>query len=455
MIQKERISLLNDEQTQEGSYVLYWMQASARAHYNHALEYAAQNANELRKPLLIYFGITDNFPEANQRHYNFLLEGLRETQKTLKKRGLNMVIKPENPPEGAVKLAEDACLMITDCGYLPLQRDWRQEAAKNIECPLIQVESDIVVPVETASPKEEYSAGTIRRKIQKNLNKFMIPLKIRKIHHSSLGLEFESLDLNDIEKVMKDLKIDDSVKKVNWIQGGNIKALNQLESFLENKLDHFGDLRNDPSQNYLSNMSPYLHFGQISPLYIALLVNKTRGPGVVPYLEELIIRRELSMNFVFYDQNYDNMNCLPEWAQKTLLEHARDPRDYLYTLEELENAETHDLYWNAAQKEMVHLGKMHGYMRMYWGKKILEWTKNPLQAYHTALYLNNKYHIDGRDPNGFAGVAWCFGKHDRAWKERDVFGKVRYMNDNGLRRKFKIDLYVEQIEQMVGSKKNN
>jgi deoxyribodipyrimidine photo-lyase len=453
MIQKERISLLNDEQTQKGNYVLYWMQASARAHYNHALEYTAQKANELNKPLLIYFGLTDNFPEANQRHYHFLLEGLRETQETLKKRGLNMVIKTENPPEGAVKLAEDASIMITDCGYLPLQREWRQEAAKTIECPLIQVESNVVVPVETASPKEEYTAGTIRRKIQKNLNEFMIPLKIRKIYHNSLDLEFESLDLTDIEKVMRDLKIDESVKKANWIQGGNIIARNHLESFLENKLDHFGDLRNDPSQNYLSNMSPYLHFGQISPLYIALSVNKTHGPGVEPYLEELIIRRELSMNFVFYDQNYDNMNCLPEWAQKTLLEHTRDPRDYLYTLQELENAETHDPYWNAAQKEMVHLGKMHGYMRMYWGKKILEWTKNPLQAYHIALYLNNKYHIDGRDPNGYAGVAWCFGKHDRAWKERNIFGKVRYMNDNGLRRKFKIDLYVERIEQMVSSKK--
>jgi deoxyribodipyrimidine photo-lyase len=453
MIQKERISHLNSDMIQEGSYVIYWMQASVRAHYNHALEYAIQTANELNKPLLIYFGLTDNFPEANQRHYHFLLEGLRETQDSLKSRGLQMVIIFEKPPEGAVKLAEDASLMVTDCGYLPMLREWRHETAKIIECPLIQVESDVVVPVETASPKEEYTAGTIRRKIQKNMNKFMIPLKRRKIHHSSLDLEFESLNLTDIKKVIKDLKIDDSVKKVNWIQGGNKTALNQLESFLETKLVNYGTLRNDPTLNYLSNMSPYLHFGQISPLYIALSVIATSGPGIEPYLEELIIRRELSMNFVFYDQNYDNFNCLPEWAQKTLLEHARDPREYSYTLEELENAETHDPYWNAAQKEMVYMGKMHGYMRMYWAKKILEWTKNPLQAYYTALYLNNKYHIDGRDPNGYAGVAWCFGKHDRAWKERDVFGKVRYMNENGLRRKFKIDLYVERIERIVDSKK--
>lgn len=452
MIQKERLKLLNAERTQKGNYVLYWMQASVRAHYNHALEYAAQNANELNKPLLIYFGLTNKFPEANRRHYHFLLEGLRENQEALKNRGLKMIIRPENPPEGAEKLAEDASLIVTDCGYLPLQREWRQKLAQIIECPLIQVETDVVVPIETASPKEEYTAGTIRPKIKKKLNKFILPLKIRKIHHSSLALEFESLDLTDIKKVMNDLKIDNRVKEVTWLHGGNKFAQIQLESFLENKLNKFGILRNDPTKNYISNMSPYLHFGQISPIYIALSVIKTGGPGVESYLEELIIRRELSMNFVFYDQNYDNFNCLPKWAQKTLLEHAHDPREYLYTLEELENAKTHDPYWNAAQKEMILLGKMHGYMRMYWGKKILEWSKNPLQAYHTALYLNNKYHIDGRDPNGYTGVAWCFGKHDRAWKERNIFGKVRYMNDNGLRRKFKIDLYVEKIEQIIASK---
>jgi deoxyribodipyrimidine photo-lyase len=197
-------------------------------------------------------------------------------------------------------------------------------------------------------------------------------------------------------------------------------------------------------------MSTYLHFGHISPLYIALQVLKTGGPGVESYREELIIRRELSMNFVFYDPDYDNFNCLPDWAQKTLLEHARDTREYEYSVEEFETAQTHDPYWNAAQKEMMHQGKMHGYMRMYWGKKILEWTRNPMQAYHIALYLNNKYELDGRDPNGYTGVAWCFGKHDRAWKEREIFGKVRYMNDKGLRRKFRIDRYVERIEKIVG-----
>ena len=198
-------------------------------------------------------------------------------------------------------------------------------------------------------------------------------------------------------------------------------------------------------------MSPYLHFGQISPLYIALKVLETESLGKDSYIEQLIVRRELAYNFVYYNRNYDTIKCLPPWATATLNVHKRDKREYIYTLEEFENAETHDPYWNAAQKEMVITGKMHGYMRMYWGKKILEWSKNPKAGFDIALYLNNKYELDGRDPNGFAGVAWCFGKHDRAWTERKVFGKIRYMNSNGLKRKFDAEAYVEKINKLTDS----
>jgi deoxyribodipyrimidine photo-lyase len=264
-----------------------------------------------------------------------------------------------------------------------------------------------------------------------------------------LNLDFESLVWEDIGNLLNKLKIKGEVDKVDGFRGGTDQAMERLSEFLKSKIDGFQDLRNDPTMDYLSNMSPYLHFGQISPLYIALQVLKTISPGKDAYLEELIVRRELAMNFTFYNPNYDSLNSLPEWAQKTLREHEKDKREYLYTCEELERAETHDAYWNAAQKEMVYQGKMHGYMRMYWGKKILEWTASPEEAYKVALYLNNKYELDGRDPNGYAGVAWCFGKHDRAWKEREVFGKVRYMNANGLRRKFKIERYVERVDEMV------
>jgi deoxyribodipyrimidine photo-lyase len=195
-------------------------------------------------------------------------------------------------------------------------------------------------------------------------------------------------------------------------------------------------------------MSPYLHFGQISPLFIALEVKKTKSPGIEAFLEELIVRRELSMNFVFYNENYDSFEAIPEWAKKTLKTHQKDKKPYVYTLEELEKAATHDPYWNATQKEMVIQGKMHGYMRMYWGKKILEWSKTPEEAFRNTLYLNNKYELDGRDPNGFTGVAWCFGKHDRPWGERPIFGNVRYMNDKGLKRKFDADEYVKMIKNL-------
>jgi deoxyribodipyrimidine photo-lyase len=447
MIQKERIKGLNKKEVKKGAYVLYWMQASQRTEYNHALEYAIIKANELKQPVIVFFGITDTFPEANERHYTFMLEGLREVKQSLEKRGIQMVILHKSPERGVVQLARRASLTVVDRGYLRIQRDWRGYAAKRIDCPLIQIESDVIVPVEEASPKEEYTAATIRSKIRKKLSHFLVPLKESEPAISSLSMDVDSFDIEDIGKAISKLRIDRSVKKVDSFHGGTKEALRHLEVFLEGKLDRFPELRNDPTLDYLSHMSPYLHFGQISPLFIALEVEKTKSPGIEAFLEELIGRRELSMNFVFYNEKYDSFDGVPEWARKTLQAHQKNKHPYLYTLEELEQAKTHDPYWNAAQREMVTKGKMHGYMRMYWGKKILEWSKTPEEAYRAALYLNNKYELDGRDPNGFTGVAWCFGKHDRPWGERPIFGNVRYMNDKGLKRKFDADEYVKMMSQ--------
>jgi deoxyribodipyrimidine photo-lyase len=445
MIQKGRIQFLNKKEMKKGKYVLYWMQASQRAEYNHALEYAILKANELHQPLIVFFGITDHFPEANERHYFFMLEGLREVKESLEKRGIQMVIRHKSPERGVLPLAQKASLTVVDRGYLKIQRAWRDDASKRMDCPLIQVESDVVVPVEEASPKEEYAAATIRPKISKKLNSFLVPLKEHDPAAASLSFDFDSFDIDDLEKAILKLRIDRSVQRVNSFHGGAQEAKKHLQVFLEKKLDHFAELRNDPTLDYLSHMSPYLHFGQISPLYIALKVSKTDSPGKWAYLEELIVRRELSMNFIFYNETYDSFKGIPEWAKKTFKTHQRDKRPYLYTPEELENGRTHDPYWNAAQREMVRKGKMHGYMRMYWGKKILEWSRTPEEAFRVALDLNNKYELDGRDPNGFTGVAWCFGKHDRPWGERQIFGNVRYMNDNGLKRKFDADGYVKKI----------
>jgi deoxyribodipyrimidine photo-lyase len=448
MIQPERIKVLNNKPVRDGQYVLYWMQAAQRAEDNHALEYAIRKANELKKPVVVFFGLTEGFPEANQRHYHFMLEGLREVRKLLEAKGIQMVIQRQSPDAGAVECAKAAALIVVDAGQLRIQKKWRKTVATQVGCTFYEVETNLIVPIEQASIKENFSAGTFRPRITKQLDHYLVPLKHRKPKQNSHDLTFHTFDIEDIDKALSKLNVDKSVAKVNTFCGGTSEAKQRLSDFIRNKLDHFEESRNDPALDYVSHMSPYLHFGHISPLYIALQVQKTSSPGKEAFLEELIVRRELSHNFVLFNNNYDTFDCLPPWVHRTLNFHKKDKREYVYSLDQFENARTHDPYWNAAQKEMILTGKMHGYMRMYWGKKILEWSKNPRTGFEIALYLNNKYELDGRDPNGFAGVAWCFGKHDRAWSERPVYGKVRYMNAAGLKRKFDADAYVKKIQAL-------
>ncbi|NHJ12394.1 MAG: deoxyribodipyrimidine photo-lyase [Candidatus Thorarchaeota archaeon] len=444
MIHEERVRRLNSNSIQDGDYILYWMQASQRTGYNHALEHAIQLANKYELPLVVYFGLTDRYPEANERSYLFLLEGLVDAKASLTERNVTFAVRQENPSSGVLELAKECSLLVVDRDYQRLQRFWRTHVAASVRCPMIQVESNVIVPVEVASPKEEYSAGTFRPKIYRELNRYLQPVAPN-VPLADYSTEITSLDIKNAMKFVGSLSIDRSAKGVDWLKGGQEEAKKYLSKFISEKLDYFDRRRNDPSDDLLSQMSPYLHFGQISPLEIALRIMETGSEGAEAYLEELIVRRELSMNFVYYNPRYDSIECLPNWAKITLRQHATDKREYLYSQDEFEFAETHDSYWNAAQVEMTKTGKMHGYMRMYWGKKILEWSKSPSEAYDTALYLNNRYELDGRDPNGYAGVAWCFGKHDRAWKERLVFGKVRYMNARGLERKFDIEAYVRRV----------
>jgi len=450
LIPEQRVRKLNQHEVKDRRYVLYWMQSSQRVEYNFALAYAISKANKLKKPLIVFFGVTPSFPEANLRHYNFMLEGLQETSSALQEIGVGLVLLNKSPEIGVVELSRDSCLTIVDKGYLRTLRQWYRYAAKNVDCPFVQVEDNVVVPVDETSGKEEYSARTIRPKILDKTHRFLSRLATAKPAKDSLNLEIDSLDVNDIKGVTTALNIDDSVGKTSLFKGGWREADRLLTGFIENKLPDYPKLRNDPTLDYQSNLSPYLHFGQISPVYIALIILDSNAPieAKEAYLEEMIVRRELAVNYVQHNENYDNFNGLPEWAKRTLWSHRNDPREYLYNLKELEKAETHDPYWNAAQNEMRITGKMHGYMRMYWGKKIIEWTETPEIAFNTALYLNNKYELDGRDPNGFAGIAWCFGKHDRPWKERPVFGTVRYMNQNGLRRKFDADKYTQKVKQL-------
>jgi len=447
-IQPTRISFLNNKPPKNGKYILYWMQASQREEYNHALEYAIARANEMGRPIVVVFVLIPNYPSANRRHYAFMLEGLKETLAALANRGIKLVTRSGNPLDVLTELCGNACLLVTDCGYTRIQRRWRAEVADKIECSIIQVESDIIVPVEQASSKEEYSAATIRPKINRLLSHYMIPLRRTPLRRDSLGLNLHSLKIDNVGSILDKLEIDNSVAPSTFYKGGSGEAKRRLDIFLNRKIKAYDRLKNDPSADGLSGLSPYLHFGQISPLYIAIEPLKRTKKYSAVFLEELIIRRELAINFVYYNFDYDNYAGLPDWCRHSLERHSDEKRPYLYTRSELERSKTHDPYWNAAQTEMLITGKMHGYMRMYWGKKILEWSRSPREAYDVAVYLNDKYELDGRDPNGYAGVAWCFGKHDRPWARRPIFGNIRFMNDAGLRRKFDIAEYVKKIESL-------
>lgn len=449
-IEEQRIKLLNTNQIkQKGTFVLYWMQSTQRTEHNQALDYSILLANKFNQPLLVYFAIASNYPEANQRHYYFMLEGIKQIQEYLSKKDITFLIQNVSPELGVCTVAKNASVVVVDCGYKKKEKQWRNYAAAHILCPLVQVECNIVVPVELASSKEEYSAATIRRKIKKLVTKFLILNKQPILEKTKIKKNFSSLQINNLDQAVQILNVDKNVKQVKTFHGGTTIAKEQLRVFTKTKLEKYDEQRNDPTKDVTSNMSAYLHFGQISPIFIALKILESNIPTMDAYLEQLIIRRELAFNFVAYNKNYDSFEGLPAWAKNSLTEHQNDLRKHVYSLDDLEEAKTHDVFWNAAQKQMIISGKMHGYMRMYWGKKIIEWTKNPRNAYNYMIYLNNKYELDGRDPNGYAGIAWCFGKHDRPWKERPIFGKIRYMNANGLRRKFNIEKYVKQISRLT------
>jgi len=445
MIHPDRIVELNDLPVRRHSdYVLYWMQSAQRVRCNHALQFAVEQANRLKRPVVVFFGLTDDYPGANLRHYRFMLEGLQEVKRDLEAVGIPFVVWRTQPDQGATELAEDACLVVTDDAHLPHLRAWRTELAHSIHCRLYEVTTNLIVPVTVASDKEEYAAATFRPRITKKLPEFLQPLR-RTCCRVRFSPGIDSFDIDHLESVLPLLHTDMSVRPVGTFHGGASQAMKLLKDFVSRKLPHYSSGANDPTRAYLSQMSPYLHFGQISPIDVALAVSNTHSSSKPDYLEQLIVRRELSYNFARYNPKAASYEGLPPWCRRTLDFHTRDKREYVYTLDQFEMAATHDPYWNAAQREMMLAGKMHGYMRMYWGKKILEWTTSPAEAFRIALHLNDKYELDGRDPNGITGVAWCLGKHDRPWSERPVFGKIRYMNAAGLRRKFDPDLYVDRV----------
>jgi deoxyribodipyrimidine photo-lyase len=445
-----RIQKLNSKPLVDGKYVLYWMQQSQRVEENYALEYAIRKANKLRLPVVVAFGLAPKYPEANLRHYTFMLQGLREVRRRLAQRKILFVVQYGGPPETALRLARLAACIVCDRGYLRHQRRWREQVAKEAGCLVEQVECDAIAPVEVASTKLETSARAFRPKIMR-LHRYFDDLSPARPAHSSIDLRIESLDLDNEAAVLDSLDLDCSVKPVPLFAGGTSAAKRRLTGFLRTRLAGYAEHRNQPQADYISHLSPYLHFGQISPAYVARKIHDSNAGDRIDrdsYLDEFIVQRELSINFVFFSKDYDRFSSLPEWARATLEKHQCDPRRKIYSKDQLENAQTHDPWWNAAMNEMKITGYMHNYMRMYWGKQILAWSRTPQIAYKAVIELNNKYFLDGRDPNSYANVGWIFGLHDRPWPEREIFGFVRSMTAGGLMRKTDPEAYVEKVERL-------
>ena len=455
----ERVVQLNDaEPNTKAKYVLYWMQMYKRVENNHSLIYAIRQANELRLPLVVYEGLKYYYPWASDRIHTFILEGVEEKRKAFEKLGIRYVFylqKNKSAPKQTVaKLAKDAALIVTDdfpCFIIPQHNERISAKAK---VPVFAVDSNGIIPM-SKFDKEEYGAYTIRPKIKRLLDNYLKPLADEKIKIKSLDIKVDCPETvvaaYNIAKLVAECDIDHSVNPSGHYHGGTANGRKRLKKFVSDILPGYETARNKPNVDGSSRLSSYLHFGFLSPLEIALAVRDADAPHGAKdaYLEELIVRRELSYNFTSHNAKHDSLESLPAWAQKTMRVHADDERQFLYTLEELEEGRTHDELWNAAQREMVVTGEMHNYVRMLWGKNVIAWSPSYEIAFETLVHLNNKYCLDGRNPNSYAGILWCFGKHDRPWMERPVFGMMRYMTSGSTGKKFDSKKYIEWTKRLV------
>ncbi|MFO7523962.1 MAG: deoxyribodipyrimidine photo-lyase [Ignavibacteriaceae bacterium] len=444
LINSKRIRLLQ-KGTETSGPVICWMSRDQRVHDNWALLFAQHLAFEHKRSLAVVFNIVPDFLEATIRQYGFMIKGLAEVESELAKFNIPFFLLTGAPHEQIPLFlnSNNASILVSDFDPLKIKKLWKRDVAKQLLIPFYEVDSHNIVPCLYVSDKQEFAAYTFRPKINKALIEFMDefpPLK-------KMGKTEISSDKIDWDKIKNNLNVNRDVKEINWIKPGEKAAIKLLKYFLNNKFEKYDETRNDPTKYGQSNLSPYLHFGQISAQRVALEVQRFNGnkDSEKSFLEELIVRRELADNFCYFNTSYDSFNGFHNWAITSLDEHKKDEREFVYTLKEFEQAKTHDDLWNAAQLEMIVTGKMHGYMRMYWAKKILEWTRSPKDAMKIAIYLNDKYELDGRDPNGYTGIAWSIGGvHDRPWFDRPVYGKIRYMNRNGAKKKFDVNFYIKK-----------
>ncbi len=430
-----------------GRSVVYWMQRAQRGVDNGALNLAVAVGNAMGLPVLVAFGLTADYPGAQRRHYRFLVDGLVDVEDDLRRRGIPLVVRLGSPDAVVPALAREAgaAIVIGDENPVRVGQQWRDRVARELRVPFYLVDADVVVP-SSHFPTEEYAARTIRPRIHRLLGEYLRPIPD---HPARVKWdEPPAGEAIDPDRLMEALRVG-GVAEVSGYRGGSREAKRRLRQFIEHRLPRYAEERNEPTPYSTSELSAHLHFGQISPIAIALAVSRSEAPreDIDAYLEELIVRRELSVNFVARNRDHDRLAGCPDWARRTLAAHAGDPRPAIYSARQLEAAETHDPLWNAAQLEMVLTGRMHNYLRMYWAKKILEWTPDAETAFSIALDLNDRYEMDGRDPNGYAGVAWAIGgKHDRPWPERPIFGTVRFMSYESTRRKFDSAAYIARVE---------
>jgi deoxyribodipyrimidine photo-lyase len=457
-IQAERVSKLNSAPERAGrKYILYWAQMNRRVDANHALLYAIEIANRYKLPVLYYEGPTCSYQYANDRLHTFVLQGVPETAKRLKKAGLGYVFylrRRRNAPDDVLYLlAKDAAALVTDDYPTFIARDHNRRVPEKLDAAYYVVDSSCIVPMKRIE-KREYAAYTIRPKIKRLLPEYLHePEKVHIRCRFKLEVpEFHTeVNENAIPELVASCDIDHSVAPSLTFQGGRLAAEKRLQHFLENNLKRYAKDRNQPCEHATSEMSPYLHFGHISSLEIALAVREYAADHKLiadEYLEELIVRRELAFNYASHVERPESLENLPEWCQEDMKKHAHDKRDPSYTRKQLESAETYDELWNATQKEILLRGKIHGYYRMYWGKKIIEWSPTYQEALDTMIYIHGRYALDGRDPNTATNILWCFGLHDRPWYERPIFGRMRYMSAEGMKRKTDTGAYIEEIQQL-------
>ncbi len=421
------------------------MQRSQRGLDNPALDLAVEIANRLALPVVTYLAPVPWYPHANLRHYHFLNEGIADIRRSIEARGIGFVLRrwPKHSLERFLTEVKPA-LLVGDENPMREPQHWREVVAARCNVPFYTVDSDVVVPSKLFG-KEQYAAFHMRKRLYEHLDRYLVPQSnATAIHRWAPPINLENLPDTDITEGWD---IDRSVSPVSSFRGGTGEALKLLDEFIERKLLRYAEKRNHADEDGTSRLSPYLHFGHISPITIALAVKKASVPlkQKDSFLDELLVWREVAINFVTYNKNYDSLDGADRWARESLKEHERDEREHVYSLEQFEQSETHDPLWNAANNQMVTIGWMHNYMRMYWAKKILEWSTSPKTAFEIAVTLNDKYFLCGRDPNGYAGIAWAIaGKRDRPWFKKPVIGLVRSMSAAAAKKKFDVDAYVRR-----------